>query len=491
MSVTIEFSHSFSQDVQAVIIPCFSGKDAVTFDGTADLQKPLEAILASQSSFKAKAGDVLGAYVDVQGAPLYVACVGVGDADSVDAEIVENAGGSAYAHIAGRNLETVSVLAPEGFDAASFAGGVLLRSYRFDRYKKSDDAVDVKLYVVSADADAQKHAYDAFALVADGVFLARDLVNEAPNALYPESYAQIIKDELKPLGVSVEIMDEKKLLKMGMGGIMAVGQGSARQPRMVVMQWKGANVAKDTKPVALVGKGVTFDTGGISIKPSAGMDEMKMDMGGSAAVVGAMKAIAGRKADAHVVGIVGLAENMPSANAYRPGDIITSYAGKTVEVLNTDAEGRLVLMDALTHVQKEFDPEIVIDLATLTGAMVVALGHEYCGTFTNEDKLWDQLSQSGKAGHEKLWRMPLDEVWSNEMVSHVADLRNIGKSRYAGASTAAEFLHHFIDEGRTWAHMDIAGTAWITSDRPVTPKNGVGFGVRTLDKLVQQYYEVS
>ncbi len=293
---------------------------------------------------------------------------------------------------------------------------------------------------------------------------------------------------MKPLGVEVEIFDEKKMLKMGMGAIMAVGQGSERQPRMVIMRWNG-NPKKKTVPIAFVGKGVTFDTGGISIKPAAGMDEMKMDMGGSAAVVGLMKTLAARNAKINVVGVVGLAENMPSGNAYRPGDILTSYAGKTIEVLNTDAEGRLVLADCLTYVQRTYKPATVIDLATLTGAILVALGHEYCGTFATNDDLWGQLEKSSAASGEKLWRMPLDPVWHKEVESNVADVQNTGKGRNAGSCTAAEFLHHFIEEGTQWAHLDIAGTAWRTSDQPTVPKFGSGFGVRLLNTLVAEHYE--
>ena len=280
------------------------------------------------------------------------------------------------------------------------------------------------------------------------------------------------------------------MLKMGMGAIMAVGQGSDRLPRMVIMRWNGAGGKSKDGPLGFVGKGVTFDTGGISLKPGANMDEMKMDMGGSAAVVGLMKTLAMRKAKADVVAVVGLAENMPSARAYRPGDIITSYSGKTIEVLNTDAEGRLVLADCLTHIQKEYSPRFVIDLATLTGAIMVALGHEYCGTYANKETLWKQMeSASGRTG-EKLWRMPLDPEWNKQVKSDVADLQNIGKiARLAGSCTAAAFLQSFIDEGRDWAHMDIAGTAWRKSDQPIVPKHGSGFGVSVLNDLVAAYYE--
>ena len=283
------------------------------------------------------------------------------------------------------------------------------------------------------------------------------------------------------------------MAKLGMEAILAVGKGSERQPRMVIMHWNGlyGSKTKDKDaPFALVGKGVTFDTGGISIKPGANMDEMKMDMGGSAAVVGTMKSLALRKAKANVVGIVGLAENMPSHNAYRPGDIIGSLSGKTIEVLNTDAEGRLVLADCLTHIQQKFKPRAIIDLATLTGAMMVALGQEYCGTFVNNDDLWKDMETASAQTGEKLWRMPLDEVWKEAMVSNVADLQNLGKTgRYGGACTAAGFLEHFIENDTPWAHMDIAGTAWRKTDQPTVPKYGSGFGVRVLNQLIAENYE--
>ncbi|MEM7651420.1 MAG: leucyl aminopeptidase [Pseudomonadota bacterium] len=361
--------------------------------------------------------------------------------------------------------------------------------YIFPKEKNKKAPAFKKLSVIAPHPANAKKAYEALDHVAQGTCFARDLVNTAPNDLYPESYAKILRSELKPLGVEIEIFDEKKLEKMGMGGIIAVGKGSERKPRMVIMRWNGGSKAKNAKKVGFVGKGVTFDTGGISLKPGAGMDEMKMDMGGSAAVVGLIKTLALRKAKVNAVGIVGLAENMPASNAYRPGDILTSYNGKTIEVLNTDAEGRLVLADCLTYMQQEYKPEFVINLATLTGAMMVALGHEYCGAFVNDNDLWKQMEKASEISGEKLWRMPLDPAWKKEVESAVADVQNLGKSRYAGACTAAAFLEHFIEDGTKWAHMDIAGTAWRKSDQPTVPKFGSGFGVRVLNDMVAKYYE--
>lgn len=272
-----------------------------------------------------------------------------------------------------------------------------------------------------------------------------------------------------------------------MGAILAVGQGSSRQPRMVIMQWNGSG-KKMSRPLGFVGKGVTFDTGGISIKPADGMDLMKMDMGGSAAVVGLMKALAAQNIKKDVIGIVGLAENMPSANAYRPGDIVKSYSGKHVEVLNTDAEGRLVLADCLTHIQKEYDPALIVDLATLTGAIMVALAYEYTGVFANDDNLWNGLNDAGTRTGEKVWRMPLDEAYRKDVESDIGDVRNLARNgRMGGACTAAAFLEHFIDENRTWAHMDIAATAFVKNDLPLGPKGATGVGVRLLECFVHDY----
>jgi leucyl aminopeptidase len=265
--------------------------------------------------------------------------------------------------------------------------------------------------------------------------------------------------------------------------------GSIRPPRVVIMRWNGTGKKTGSKPLAFVGKGVTFDTGGISIKPAAGMEEMKMDMGGSAAVVGLIRALAKSKAKVDVVGVIGLAENMPSDRAYRPSDIITSLSGKTIEVLNTDAEGRLVLCDALTYVQDTYKPRMIIDLATLTGAIMVALGYEYAGAFVNDEKLWGQLETASKASGEKLWRMPLDQSYRDEMTNNITDLKNLGNlGRYGGACSAAGFLEHFIEDGTPWAHIDIAGTAWIKGDKPTVPRGGTGYGVRLLYRLVLDNY---
>ena len=504
MSIEITFSKSDKKLSGTIIAGVFEDNEIGT--NTKTLDKTLDGFitraLEQSPNFKGKHGQLIQTIAPADSGLSRLILVGLGKNEELDALKTESAGGKLFASLAKSATEDVHFLADRSKKlkaeilAAHFANGFKLRSYNFDRYKskknnKNEDAPKLTALNILAPHPANaKAAYKALDHAAQGTFLARDLVNTAPNDLYPESYAKIIRDELKPLGVEIEIFDEKKLEKMDMGGIMAVGKGSQRQPRMVVMRWNGGSKAKSAEKLGFVGKGVTFDTGGISIKPSAGMDEMKMDMGGSATVVGLMKSIALRKAKCNVVAIVGLAENMPSSNAYRPGDIITSYAGKTIEVLNTDAEGRLVLADCLTYLQQEYKPSFIIDLATLTGAMMVALGHEYCGTFVNDDRLWSQMEKASAVSGEKLWRMPLDEVWKKDMESNVADIQNLGKSgRYAGACTAAGFLEHFIEDDTPWAHMDIAGTAWRKSDQPTAPKYGSGFGVRVLNELLAKNYE--
>lgn len=374
-----------------------------------------------------------------------------------------------------------------GDHLARLAEGMMLASYEFTKHKAPKKDADVKsLKTIGIDCDADKKAAASVAEalnVTAGAFLTRDLGNEPPNYLYPESFAKWAERELKPLGVKVEIFDEKDLAKNKMGGILGVGQGSARPPRMVIMRWNGGK--KGDKPTALVGKGVTFDTGGISIKPSASMEEMKYDMCGAGAVVGTMKAIALNKLKANVVGAIGLAENMPDGNAIRPADVLVSHAGKTVEVLNTDAEGRLVLMDVLSYVQKTDKPKEIVDLATLTGAIVVALGNTYAGAFVNNENLWTRLNRIGADVGERLWRMPLHEEYRKAMEGTVSDLQNLSAwDRAGGSCTAAGFLEHFIEGKTPWAHLDIAATAYGRSVIP-GPKGATGFGVRMLYKLVK------
>lgn len=418
--------------------------------------------------------------------------VGIGDSAKADGAVMESAGGAALAAIGNKETQAVFLVDTfKGLDVAAAAAhaafGARLRSYRFDKYHtklKPEQKPHLRtLTIASAVPDAARQAYGDLDKIADGVFLARDLVSEPANSLNPEAFAKACL-ELKVLGVKVEVFDEKKMRALGMGSLLGVAQGSVNPPRLVSMAWQGNPAAKDPAPVLFVGKGVTFDSGGLSLKPAEGMERMKYDMAGAGAVIGAIKALAGRKAKANVVGLVGLVENMVSGTAQRPGDVVTSMSGQTIEVLNTDAEGRLVLADALWYGQETFKPRCVIDLATLTGAIVVALGHEYAGLFTNDDKLHEQLTKAGKKVAEPVWRFPLGEVYDKQLDSPIADMKNIGSRGQAGSITAAQFLQRFVKRRTPWAHLDIAGMAWLDSDKKTAPKGASAYGVRLLDQFV-------
>jgi leucyl aminopeptidase len=395
-----------------------------------------------------------------------------------------NAGSSAMTVIAELPEEAMSA-----DQAAAIAAGIRLRAYKFDRYKtKKKDGengparADVSIAV--ADAAAAKKAFASGSSIVDGVNLARELVNEPPNVLYPEEFARRAS-QLRRLGVTVEVLDVKAMTKLGMGALLGVGQGSARPSRTVIMRWNGGK--KSDAPVAFVGKGVCFDTGGISIKSAGGMEDMKGDMGGAACVVGLMHALAARKARVNAVGAIGLVENMPDGNAQRPGDIVTSMSGQTIEIINTDAEGRLVLADVLWYVAKKFKPKFMVDLATLTGAIMVALGTDHAGLFSNNDELAERLSKVGLETGEKVWRMPLGPEYDKQIDSQFADMKNTG-GRNGGSITAAQFLQRFVD-GTPWAHLDIAGTAMGAPKTEINQSWGSGYGVRLLERLVSEYYE--
>ncbi len=379
----------------------------------------------------------------------------------------------------------------DGGAAADFALGLRLRAYRFDKYKTTkkngDEADDVapSITIGVPDVAGARDAAPARIAVAEGVELARTLVNEPPNVLFPEAFAERAAG-LQALGVDVEILDEKAMAKLGMGALLGVGQGSRRDSRLVVMRWRGAK-AKKGKPVAFVGKGVCFDSGGVSIKPGAGMEDMKGDMAGAACVVGLIHALASRKAKVDAVGVIGLVENMPDGAALRPGDILKSMSGRTIEIINTDAEGRLVLADALWYVQDKIKPRFIVDLATLTGAIMVALGQEHAGLFSNDDELAARLSVVGAATGEAVWRMPLGPAYDKMIDSKFADVKNTG-GRNGGAITAAQFLKRFVND-TPWAHLDIAGTGMNSPASEINQSWGSGWGVRLLDRLVAEYYE--
>jgi leucyl aminopeptidase len=404
--------------------------------------------------------------------------------------------------LGGLAMGALPVAAPQATILAEFAAGPLkpeqvahialgacLRAYRFDRYKtkrKEDEepAAKVELEIGCANPTAAEQAWAPKRAIADGVVLARDLVNEPANILYPGEFARRAAS-LRRLGVGVEVFDVAAMRKLGMGALLAVGQGSAHEPKLLVMRWNGGKRAAE--PVAFIGKGVCFDSGGLSIKPAQGMEDMKGDMAGGACVVGLMQALAARKAKVNAVGAVGLVENMPDGKAQRPGDIVTTMSGQTIEVINTDAEGRLVLADVLYYVNQRFKPKFMIDLATLTGAIMVALGQEYAGLFANDDKLAERLTKAGEATGERVWRMPLGPEYDKIIDSKVADVKNTG-GRWGGSITAAQLLQRFVDKTH-WAHLDIAGTALASPQSEINRSWSAGWGVRLLDRLVADYYE--
>ena len=423
---------------------------------------------------------------------------GLGDAKALDDLAVQDAGGGLYRALRRDAAAAIAVDAVPGCSltaadmAANLAFGLRLASYRFDKYRTKEKAEDKpRLKAVTVLCDGHVKARNAFGpldSIADGVFVTRDLVSEPGNIIYPKTLAAECR-KLARLGVKVQVLGLKEMTKLGMGALLGVAQGSVQEPQLVIMEWKGASPGrKGEGPIAFIGKGVTFDTGGVSIKPAAGMWDMKWDMGGAGTVIGLMRSLAGRKAKVHAIGVVGLVENMCDGNAQRPGDIVTSMSGQTIEVLNTDAEGRLVLADAIWYTKERFKPRFMVDLATLTGAIIVALGHEHAGLFANNEELAERLTGAGKAVNELLWRLPLAEAYNKKINSPAADIKNISTGRDAGSITAAQFIQRFVGDV-PWAHLDIAGTAWSTEDRPTVPKGGTAYGVRLLDRLVADHYE--
>lgn len=446
------------------------------------------------AAFKAKKGKTCD--IPAPGAGLSrIVVAGLGSAPELTATIATELGGEIAAAVTREKEIAVAAeaLAPEL--CAALAEGLALRCYRFDRYRtRKEDEPEATLKsatLLCAEPAKAAALWKARQKVVAGVHLARDLVSEPANVLTPDEMAERCRG-LEELGVKVSVLGLQELKKLGFGALLGVAQGSDHPPRVVVMQWHGAPAGKGRRkadksaPLAFIGKGVTFDSGGISIKPAAGMEDMKFDMAGAAAVVGAMAALAGRKAKIDAVGVVGLVENMPSGKAQRPGDVVKTCSGQTVEVINTDAEGRLVLADLLWYCQEKFTPRLMVDFATLTGAIIVGLGHEYAGLFSNDDDLATRLAASGSETGEKLWRMPLHDAYDKLIKSDIADMKNTG-GRPAGSITAAQFLKRFVKDGTAWAHVDIAGTAWGTKDSPLAPKGATAFGVRLVDRLAEGF----
>jgi leucyl aminopeptidase len=496
----IAFAKAALPKTGVVVVPLNEG--AALSGQAAELDKRLSGGLTAAlkaAEFTGKKGQSVNLYGPA--GLKRILALGLGKADALTSRLAEEFGGAVQTALA---RESAAVILADTLDdklAAHIGLGARLRSYRFDKYRttqKDDEKPKLaSLKILVAEPAKATAAYAPLQAVAEGVELTRNLVTEPANVLYPEEFADRT-EVLKKLGVKVEIFTKKDLEKLGFGSLLSVGLGTPRESRMVVMQWLGAGGSKDeTKkkkpkdPIAFIGKGVTFDTGGISIKPAAGMEDMKWDMAGAGAVTGLMAALAGRRAKVDAVGLIGLVENMPSGTATRPGDVVTSYSGQTIEILNTDAEGRLVLADVLYYAQERFSPKYMVDMATLTGAIIVGLGHEYAGLFSNDDELADKLIAAGKATGEGVWRMPLvplGESYDKNLNSPIADMQNIGGGRAGGSITAAQFLQRFVN-GKPWAHLDIAGMAWASKDAPTTPKGATAFGVRLLDRWVADNFE--
>lgn len=487
----------------------FAGDDLGLGARTKEILQPAQEQLAraaAAAKFKGKSGASLEIYAPAGLAADRLVILGVGSAGSGeggDANIQKakafddflTLGGQAGAKI-GQGVCALVLFEPPSTPpdlaaaAGQFALGAALRAYKFELYrtkKKKDEAEregasDVALAAV--DVEASRAAVADVSSLAEGVYLARTLVNEPANVLTPIEFARRAS-ELSSLGVEVDILDEAKMSELGLRALLGVGQGSENESRLVVLRWNGG--AADAKPIAFVGKGVVFDTGGISIKPAASMEDMKGDMAGAAAVTGLLYALASRKAKANVIGVLGLVENMPDGKAQRPGDIVKSMSGQTIEIVNTDAEGRLVLADALWYVKEKYKPAFIIDLATLTGAILIALGQEHAGLFSNNDELAERILAAGKATGEKLWRLPMGPAYDKLIDSKFADMKNTG-GRHAGSITAAQFLERFVDK-TPWAHLDIAGTGMGSPASDINQSWGSGWGVRLLDRLVRDYYE--
>jgi len=496
------FAKPFVPEKGTLVITATEGPELLATGKELDKKSGFALTKAMKAGkFKGKSGQMVSIYAPHNLGVDRLVIAGLGKADELKTKSYETLGGKLYATLAKGHDSTVALILDEvegcGVDVAErsarVALGAKLRSFRFDKYRtkeKKDAKPTLKaLRLLAEEGTKARDLFNEYDKVAEGVFFTRNLVSEPANVIYPASLAKEAKG-LKELGVEVTVLGEKEMKKLGMGALLGVGQGSERESKLVVMEWNGLPKGKkqDGGPVAFVGKGVTFDSGGISIKPSAGMEDMKWDMGGSGVVLGLMKALAGRKAKAHVVGIVGLVENMPSGSAQRPGDIVTSMSGQTIEVLNTDAEGRLVLADALWYCQETYKPKIVVDLATLTGAIMVSLGNTIAGLFSNDDELADDLFACGEAVNEKLWRMPMGDDFDKMINSDAADMKNIG-GRWGGSITAAQFLKRFVQEKVKWAHLDIAGVTWSSADKPTVPKGGTGFGVRLLDRYIADHHE--
>ena len=496
----LSFSAPSTSGTGALVVAALEGGAFTAAAAEADrktagaLKRALDA-----SRFSGKAAQILEVLAPAGMKASRLLLVGLGKPGDFDRPQAEELAAGVVGRLlaSGETAVTFAIDLPKGSKlkpaslAAHLAMGAKLRSYTFHHYRtKGLDEITPtlkKVVIGTSDVPGARKSWQAVSAIAEGMFLARDLVNEPPNVLYPAEFARRTR-ALTKLGVKVEVLGVAQMKKLGLNALLGVGQGSAHDSQLVVMQWNGARGRKSA-PVAFVGKGVCFDSGGLSLKPSTSMMGMKGDMGGAAAVTGLMHALAARKAKVNAVGVIGLVENMPSGTAQRPDDVVKSLSGQTIEVLNTDAEGRLVLADALTYTQKRFKPQFVIDLATLTGAIMVALGGEHAGLFCNDDTLAERLAQAGREEGEKVWRLPLGSGYDKMLKSKIADMKNIG-GPHAGSITAAQFLQRFVEGKTAWAHLDIAGVAWQDGEqKALIPSWGTGWGVRILSRLTADHYE--
>ena len=486
----IRFAASRPTGDYALVLPV-AGKNRSALESLGDAKAAVEGALGRQR-FEGESASSAEAFVSSEGGARRLLLVGTGEGTS-PAEAAEKLGGTAVARLL-LSGETHAVIDLGGFGydadaAAKVALAAALRAWRHDRYrtrlKEKQKPTLAELTIVGGGEGAEQRWKERWQPVLEGVSFTRELVTEPANIIYPESFVERCRP-LSELGVGIEVLDGAQMRELGMGALLGVAQGSIRDPRLLVLRWNGG--VEGVPPIAFVGKGVTFDTGGISIKPAQNMEAMKWDMGGAGAVAGAMMALALRKAKANVVGICGLVENMPSGSAQRPGDVVMTMSGQTVEVINTDAEGRLVLGDAVTYVQRNYRPKVVIDLATLTGAIIVSLGHEFGGLFTPDDDLAAKLLAAGSSSGDKLWRQPLSDSFDKLIDSPIADMKNVGP-REGGSITAAQFIQRFVEDGTKWAHLDIAGMVWADKPGTTYDKGATGFGVRLIDQFVEANVE--
>jgi leucyl aminopeptidase len=490
--IKVTFAAKRPKGAYALAIPVRAEDEiSARLPGLDDNARGLAARAAEAQRFERELAGLAEAFVGDGDTVRRLLLVGLGDKTDDDGAL-EKVGGALSARllVSGETRLVVDLdgLGLSGKDAARIAFGAAARSWRYDLYRtrlgrKLRPTLE-EMIVVGAGGGADK-AWTHYSALLDGLDLTRSLVTEPANIVYPETFVERCRVAMEGTGVEFEVLGPKEMTKLGMGALLGVAQGSVRPPRLLAMRWNGGGKGK---PVVFVGKGITFDTGGISIKPALGMEAMKWDMGGAGAVAGLVRTLAARKAKVNVVGVCALAENMPDGNAQRPGDIVTSMSGQTIEVINTDAEGRLVLADALTWAQRQYKPEVVVDLATLTGAMIISLGHEHAGLFSNDDGLADKLLAAGRATGDTLWRLPMGEAYNKIMDSPVADMKN-SASREGGSITAACFLERFVDEGVKWAHLDIAGVAWSDKASHLYDKGATGWGVALLDRYVADNHE--